>query len=78
MKRNKASSLKLKIIVAGLFLSTLNAFAQNTPAQPPQASSIFSGAGFYVIACGLLILLIVIYALGKTALGLSNAVSKLK
>ena len=78
MKRKKSSSLKSKVIVTGLFLSGLNAFAQNTPAQPPQASSIFSGAGFYVNAGAVLILLIVIYALGKTALGLSNAVSKLK
>lgn len=75
MKRNKASSLKLKIIVAGLFLSTLNAVAQNTPPQPARPASIFSGAGFYVMAVGFLILLIVIYGLGKTAIGLSNAVS---
>ena len=75
MKRKKTSSLKSKIIVAVLFLSALNAVAQNTLAQPAQPSSIVSGAGFYVMAVGFLILLIVIYGLGKTAVGLSNAVS---
>jgi cytochrome c oxidase cbb3-type subunit 3 len=75
MKRKTSRSLRSKIIVAGLFLSATNSFAQDAPAQPAEAPSILSGSEFYLIAGGLLILLLVIYGLGKTAVGLSKAVS---
>jgi hypothetical protein len=77
MKRKTSASLKSKIMVAGLFLSATNSFAQNAPAQPALVPSIFSGYEFYLIAGGLFILLLVIYGLGKTAVGLSKAGSKL-
>jgi cytochrome c oxidase cbb3-type subunit 3 len=76
MKRKKSSSLKTKIILAGLFLSATNSFAQDAPAQPAEVPSVFPGNEFYLIAGGILILLLVIYSLGKTAVGLGKAVSK--
>jgi len=76
MKRTKQISLQSKIILAGLFLSATNSFAQETPAQLAELPSMYSGPQFYLIAGGILILLLAIYSLGKTATGLGKAVSK--
>lgn len=77
MKRNINSSIKLIFVLAGLLLSITNSFAQATSAKgTADRNSLFMNSNLLFICGAVFILLIVIYALSKTTIGLGKVAAK--